>query len=72
MALTRLWCCKAGVFCLALAAAGCSSNSTPLPDLKPSVSTSMSQKEQQKAVDELNQKRQTHEQDAERQIEEQR
>ena len=72
MALVPLWRGKAALVYLALAAGGCSSISTPLPDLKPSVSTSMSQTDQQKAVDELNLKRQTHEQDAERQIEEQR
>lgn len=69
MALARILGCRAGLVCLALAAGGCSSISTPLPDLKPSVSTSMSQQEQQKAVDELNKKRDTHEKDAEQQIE---
>jgi hypothetical protein len=49
--------------------AGCSSVATPLPDLKPSHSTSMSQQQQKEAVDALNRKRDTHEQDAERQIE---
>jgi hypothetical protein len=59
-------------FCLAFAMTGCSSISTPLPDLKPAASTSMSQQEHQEAVDELNRKRDTHEEDAERQIEESR
>jgi hypothetical protein len=72
MALTPISCLRSAVVCLALAAGGCSSVSTPLPDLKPSVSTSMSQKDQQKAVDELNKKRDTHEQEAERQIEDSR
>ena len=72
MALARILRCRAGLVCLALAAGGCSSINTPLPDLKPSVSTSMSQQDRQKAVDELNSKRDTHEQDAERQIEDSR
>jgi sugar (pentulose or hexulose) kinase len=60
---------------IALAAAfagGCSTSiQTPLPDLKPA-STSLSQAEREKAVDELNKKRATHEQDAEQQIEQSR
>jgi hypothetical protein len=62
----------AGLACLAaalLAVGGCSSIATPLPDLGPTGSISMSKEDQKKAVDELNQKRATHEQDAEKQIE---
>ncbi len=47
---------------------GCSSIATPLPEIKPSVSTAMSQKDKQKAVEELNKVRETHEQDAEKEI----
>jgi hypothetical protein len=55
---------------LALTVAACSTSvQTPLPDLKPVASNSMSQAEQKKAVEELNRKRATHEQDAEQQIE---
>jgi hypothetical protein len=69
MALTPKSCLRIAVVCLALAAGGCSSISTPLPDITPTASTSMSAKDQQKAVDELNKKRDTHEEDAEREIE---
>jgi hypothetical protein len=65
----------AGLACLAvavLAVGGCSSIATPLPDLGPTGSTSMSKDDQKKAVEELNQKRATHEQDAEKQIEDSR
>lgn len=56
--------------CLAFIMTGCSSSiSTPLPDLKPSTSTAMSQQDRQKAMEELNRKRDTHEEEAERQIE---
>jgi hypothetical protein len=75
MALARLPRRGAGFACLALAVlafGGCSSISTPLPDLGPTGSTSMSKEDQKKAVDELNQKRATHEQDAEKQIEDSR
>jgi hypothetical protein len=52
---------------------GCSTSiQTPLPDLGPTASTSLSQEERKKAVDELNEVRATHEQDAERQIEQAR
>jgi ABC-type sugar transport system substrate-binding protein len=57
---------------LAVPMSGCSSISTPLPEIKPAISTSMSQKDKDKAVDELNKVRQTHEQDAEKQIEQSR
>ncbi len=57
---------------LAVLAGGCSSIATPLPDIKPAVSTSMSQKDKQKAVEELNKVRETHEQDAEKEIEQSR
>jgi len=53
---------------------GCSTTiQTPLPDLKPVSSTSsLSQEERKKAVEELNKVRATHEQDAEQQIEQSR
>ena len=52
---------------------GCSStNRTPLPDIKPVSSTALSQEERKKAVEELDNKRATHEQDAEEQIEQSR
>jgi predicted exporter len=52
---------------------GCSTSvRTPLPDLKPTPSTAMSQEEAKKAVSELNKVRVTHEQDAEQQIEQSR
>ena len=56
---------------LALAAiGGCSSISTPLPDIiRPPANASLSDKERKEAVDELTRKRETHEQDAEQQIE---
>jgi hypothetical protein len=71
MALARMW-RGVGLACLAVAAlavGGCSSIATPLPDLGPTGSISMSKEDQKKAVDELNQKRATHEQDAEKEIE---
>ena len=57
------------LFGLALCTAGCSSITTPLPDLRPRSSTAMSQQEHQRAVEELSHKRDTHEEQAERQIE---
>jgi len=54
---------------LALCLAGCSSITTPLPDLRPRTSTAMSQQEHQRAMEELSHKRDTHEEEAERQIE---
>jgi hypothetical protein len=69
MALARILRCRVGLICLAVAAGGCSSINTPLPDIAPTASTSMSAKDQKKAVEELNKKRDTHEQDAEREIE---
>ena len=62
----------AAALCLAAGAAGCSSIETPLPDLKPAASTSLTQAEKTKAMDELAQKRATHEHDAEQQIEDAR
>jgi hypothetical protein len=58
--------------CLAALAAGCSSIETPLPDLKPAASTSLTQAEKTKAMADLARKGQTHEQDAEQQIEQAR
>lgn len=58
---------------LAVSMTACSTSvQTPLPDLTPVSSSSLSQEEQQKAVEELNRKRATHEQDAEKQIEQSR
>lgn len=54
---------------LALLAAGCSSITTPLPDLRPRTPTAMSQQDHQRAMEELSHKRDTHEEEAERQIE---
>lgn len=56
------------------ALAGCASSiSTPLPDLGASTTTgSLSQQEQKAAVEDLNRQGATHEQDAERQIEQSR
>jgi hypothetical protein len=45
---------------------------TPLPDIKPVSSTSLSQEDRTKAVEELNKKRATHEHDAEQEIEQSR
>lgn len=54
-----------------LLAAGCGSTSitTPLPELKPVSSPSMNPQERKQAVEALNQKRATHEQDAVEEIE---
>lgn len=58
---------------VAVLSAGCSSSiQTPLPSLSPAASSSMTESEQQKAVNEMNQLRATHEQDAARSIEESR
>lgn len=59
---------------LALALGGCSWGiQTPLPDLpKSKVSTSLSPQDRQKAVDDLARARDTHEQEAEKQIEQSR
>jgi hypothetical protein len=51
---------------------GCSSIETPLPEIRPISSTSLSQEDRKKAVDELNRKGATQEQDAEHQIEQSR
>jgi hypothetical protein len=73
MALRRIPHGKVAVACLALASGACSSSiKTPLPDLAPTVTSSISQPDRQKAVVELNKKGATHEQDAEKQIEESR
>ncbi len=57
----------------AVLAGGCGTSvSTPLPDLRPVASTSLTAEEKKKAVEELNKKRATHEQDAVRQIEQSR
>ena len=60
----------AGMLCLIFAGQGCSSTiSTPLPDTHPTVTSSITPKDRQKEMDELKSKAATHEQDAERQIE---
>ena len=60
----------AGMLCLILAVQGCSSTiTTPLPDTHPTVTSSISQPDRKKEVDELQSKAATHEADAERQIE---
>lgn len=64
---------SAAAFALALLAGGCGTAiQTPLPDVTPVASTELSQEEAKKAVEELNKKRATHEQDAETQIEQSR
>lgn len=58
---------------LALLVGGCGTAiETPLPDVRAVGSTALSQSERAKAVKELNEKRATHEQDAEQQIEQSR
>jgi hypothetical protein len=58
---------------LAAIAGGCSAIQTPLPDnIRPPANASLSDKERKQAVDELTKKRETHEQDAEQQIEQSR
>lgn len=57
----------------AVLSGGCGTSiSTPLPDLKPVASTSLTPAEKKAAVEELNKKKMTHEQDAVRQIEQSR
>ena len=60
----------AGMLCLILAVQGCSSTiTTPLPNTVPTVTSSISPQDRQKEMDDLKSKAATHEQDAERQIE---
>jgi hypothetical protein len=59
----------AAMLCLTLAGQGCASITTPLPDTHPHVTSSISQQDRKKEMDELQSKAATHEQDAERQIE---
>jgi hypothetical protein len=63
-----------GVVCALVLTAlgGCSTIRTPLPDIKPTASTSLSKEERKKAVEELNKVRATHEQAAQEQIEQSR
>lgn len=58
----------------ALALGGCASGiTTPLPEMPSShVSSSMSQQDRKKAMEDLSRARDTHEQDAEKQIEQSR
>ena len=72
MALWHIPHCKLAVVCLALASGACSSIQTPLPDTTPTVTSSISLPDRQKAMEELNKKGATHEQDAEKQIEQSR
>jgi hypothetical protein len=60
--------CKMAFVCLAVLASGCASINTPLPEARPTATTALSKQDQKKAVDELAQKRETHEQDAEKEI----
>ena len=63
-------CWAAAVACLTLAAGGCASINTPLPDLAKRTATPASVvQERKKEMDDLNHARETHEQDAEKQIE---
>ena len=58
------------VACLTLAVGGCASINTPLPDLTKRTATPASvAQERKKEMDDLNRARDTHEQDAEKQIE---
>jgi hypothetical protein len=60
----------AGMLCLILAVQGCSSTiTTPLPNTAPAITSSISPQDRQKEMDELKSKAATHEQDAEREIE---
>lgn len=70
----RLWpLAVAGALGLVAFVAGCGTViETPLPEFKPVASTTLTQAERAKAVEELNRKRATHEQDAEEQIEQAR
>ena len=61
------------VLAAAALAGGCGTTiQTPLPEAKPMASTAMTSEERKKAVEELDRKRATHEQDAEQQIEQSR
>lgn len=51
---------------------GCSSISTPLPDLGPVATGSLSKQQEKAAVDDLSRQGSTHAQDAEKQIEQSR
>ena len=62
--------CWAAVAVFALAVGGCASINTPLPDLAKRTPTPASAaQERKKEMDDLNHARDTHEQDAEKQIE---
>lgn len=59
--------------CFVLALGGCAGSTTPLPDVPRShASTSMSKADQKKAVDDLAKAGQTHEKEAQQQIEQSR
>lgn len=65
--------CMAAVLAAAALAGGCGTTvRTPLPDVGPVAPTSLTQAETTQAVEELNRKRATHEQDAEQAIEQSR
>jgi hypothetical protein len=59
----------AAMLCLILAGQGCSSITTPLPTTHPTVTSSISQADRKKEMEELQNKAASHEADAERQIE---
>ena len=62
----------AALVCAALAGGCGTAIDTPLPEFRPIAATSLTQAEKAKAVEELNNKRATHEQDAEAAIEQAR
>jgi hypothetical protein len=72
-ALARVLLAAAGLAVAAIDGGCTSSIQTPLPDMiRPPANTSLSDKERKEAVDELAKKRDTHEQDAQQQIEQSR
>ena len=72
-ALARALLAAAGLGLAAIAGGCMSSIQTPLPDIiRPPAKAALSDKERKEAVDELAKKRDTHEQDAQQQIEQSR
>jgi hypothetical protein len=72
-ALARAMLAAAGVAVAAIAGGCTNTIQTPLPDIiRPPANASLSDKERKEAVDELTKKQQTHDQDAEQQIEQSR
>ena len=73
LALGKALIAAAGIAVAAIAGGCMNSIQTPLPDMiRPPASASLSDKERKEAVDELAKKRDTHEQDAQQQIEQSR